>query len=173
MLSLRREGQGTPPASTTNPTNDQSMEDGTNAIPQGQSREGSGQGQPTQSQLPTSSSEYGDGTHAVPPPQNEQGAAGQGQPRERDAQSPTGGQSMEDGTNAIPQGQGREASGQGQPSQNAIDATKDRPNEMTPVEDKTGPNGEAIFQENGKYYYMNEGGEKAKIKKSKLKDKSK
>ena len=48
----------------------------------------------------------------------------------------------------------------------------ERPNEIVPVEGKEGPNGEAIFMENGKYYFMNESGEKKKIKASKLRDKT-
>ena len=79
---------------------------------------------------------------------------------------------VQDGNNAIPQGQSREGQ---EPTQDqtdqATDPTMERPAEITPVEDKTGPNGEAIFRENGKFYYMNEAGEKTKIKKSELKDK--
>lgn len=75
-----------------------------------------------------------------------------------------------DGTNAIPQGQSRES---GQPTENQTDQTMERPNEIVPVEGKQGPNGEAVFMENGKYYFMNEAGEKKKIKKSELKDKTK
>ncbi|HZB11726.1 MAG TPA: hypothetical protein VE467_01795 [Chryseolinea sp.] len=74
-----------------------------------------------------------------------------------------------DGTNAIPQGQSRES---GQPTENQTDQTMERPNEIVPVEGKEGPNGEAIFMENGKYYFMNEAGEKKKIKASKLRDKT-
>ena len=33
-------------------------------------------------------------------------------------------------------------------------------------------NGEAIFRENGKYFYMNEAGKKKKIKESELRDKT-
>lgn len=76
---------------------------------------------------------------------------------------------VQDGTNAIRQGQSRES---GQPTQDQIDQTMERPNEIVPVDGKEGPNGEAIFRENGKYYYMNEAGEKKKIKESKLKDKT-
>ena len=79
----------------------------------------------------------------------------------------------DDGTNAVKQGQSRET---GQPTQDqtdqATDPSMERPSEVTPVEGKSGPNGEAIFEENGKYYYMNEAGEKTKIKKSALRDKS-
>src|SRR5688572_11047413 len=78
-------------------------------------------------------------------------------------------QPVQDGTNAIQQGQSRES---GQPTEDQIDQTMERPNEMVPVEGKQGPNGEAIFMENGKYYYMNEAGEKKKIKESKLTDKT-
>ena len=78
-------------------------------------------------------------------------------------------QPVQDGTNAIQQGQSRET---GQPTEDQIDQTMERPNEMVPVEGKQGPNGEAIFMENGKYYYMNEAGEKKKIKESKLTDKA-
>jgi hypothetical protein len=59
-----------------------------------------------------------------------------------------------------------------QPTEDQTDQSMERPSEITPVEDKVGPNGEAIFQENGKYYYMNEAGEKKKIKKSELQDKT-
>jgi hypothetical protein len=85
---------------------------------------------------------------------------------------PTEDQSMDqptqDGNNAIQQGQSRESEG---PTQDQTDQSTERPNEMTPVEGKEGPNGEAIFMENGKYYYLNEAGEKTKIKKSQLRDK--
>jgi hypothetical protein len=77
-------------------------------------------------------------------------------------------QPVQDGNNAIQQGQSRES---GQPTESQTDQSMERPNEMTPVEGKQGPNGEAVFMENGKYYYMDEAGEKKKIKKSELKDK--
>lgn len=90
---------------------------------------------------------------------------------------PTQDQPVDDGTNAIPQGQSRESD---QPTQDQTDQSTDpststdpsmeRPSEITPVEGKQGPNGEAVFMENGKYYYMNEAGEKKKMKKSDLKD---
>ena len=98
---------------------------------------------------------------------------------------PTQDQPIDDGTNAIPQGQSRESE---QPIQDqtdqetdpsvdpsatdpsATDPSMERPSEITPVEGKTGPNGEAVFMENGKYYYMDEAGEKKKIKKSELED---
>lgn len=38
--------------------------------------------------------------------------------------------------------------------------------------DKVGPNGEELFMERGKYYYMNEEGKKVKVKKSDVRDKS-
>lgn len=38
--------------------------------------------------------------------------------------------------------------------------------------DKVGPNGEKLFMERGKYYYMNEEGKKVKVKKSEVRDKS-
>jgi len=38
--------------------------------------------------------------------------------------------------------------------------------------DKIGPNGEKLFMERGKYYYMNEEGKKVKVKKSEVRDKS-
>jgi hypothetical protein len=91
---------------------------------------------------------------------------------------PTQDQPVDDGTNAIPQGQSRESE---QPTQDqtdqatdpsiSTDPTMERPSEITPVEGKTGPNGEAVFMENGKHYYMNDAGEKTKIKKSELQDK--
>jgi hypothetical protein len=90
---------------------------------------------------------------------------------------PTQDQPIDDGTNAIPQGQSRESD---QPTQDQTDQSADpststdpsmeRPSEITPVEGKQGPNGEAVFMENGKYYYMDEAGEKKKIKKSELED---
>ena len=76
---------------------------------------------------------------------------------------------VQDGTNAIRQGQSRESS---PPTEDQVDQTMERPNEMVPVEGKEGPNGEAIFRENGKYFYMNEAGEKKKIKESGLRDKT-
>jgi Ni/Co efflux regulator RcnB len=78
-------------------------------------------------------------------------------------------QGVQDGTNAIQQGQSRES---GQPTEDQIDQTMERPNERVPVEGKEGPNGETIFRENGKYFYMNEAGEKKKIKESELRDKT-
>lgn len=44
--------------------------------------------------------------------------------------------------------------------------------EPTPIIDKVGPHGEQLFMENKKYYYLNENGDKVKVNKSKLKDKS-
>jgi hypothetical protein len=38
--------------------------------------------------------------------------------------------------------------------------------------DKVGPNGEELFMERGKYFYMNEEGKKVKVKKSEVRDKS-
>lgn len=38
--------------------------------------------------------------------------------------------------------------------------------------DKVGPNGEELFMEKGKYFYMNEEGKKVKVKKSEVRDKS-
>ena len=38
--------------------------------------------------------------------------------------------------------------------------------------DKVGPNGEQLFMERGKYFYMDENGKKVKVKKSEVKDKS-
>jgi len=38
--------------------------------------------------------------------------------------------------------------------------------------DKVGPNGEELFMERGKYYYMSEEGKKVKVKKSDVRDKS-
>jgi hypothetical protein len=97
---------------------------------------------------------------------------------------PTQDQPVDDGTNAIPQGQSRESqeATEDQTDQStdpastvdpssSTDPSMERPNEMTPVEGKSGPNGEAVFMENGKYYYMDEAGEKKKIKKSQLQDK--
>ncbi len=78
-------------------------------------------------------------------------------------------QPTQDGNNAIQQGQSRESE---QPTPEQTDQSMERPSEIIPVEDKAGPNGEAIFMEDGKYYYMNEAGEKKKIKKSELQDKT-
>ena len=78
-------------------------------------------------------------------------------------------QRVQDGNNAIRQGQSLES---GPPTEDQGDQTMERPNEMVPVEGKEGPNGEAIFRENGKYFYMNEAGEKKKIKESELRDKT-
>jgi hypothetical protein len=38
--------------------------------------------------------------------------------------------------------------------------------------DKVGPNGEKLFKERGKYYYINEQGDKVKVKKSDVRDQS-
>ena len=38
--------------------------------------------------------------------------------------------------------------------------------------DKVGPNGEKLFKERRRYYYMDENGEKVKVKKSEVRDKS-
>ena len=38
--------------------------------------------------------------------------------------------------------------------------------------DKVGPNGEQLFMERGKYFYMDENGKKDKVKKSEVRDKS-
>ncbi len=38
--------------------------------------------------------------------------------------------------------------------------------------DKVGPNGEKLFMERGKYFYMDENGKKVKVKKSEVRDKS-
>jgi hypothetical protein len=48
----------------------------------------------------------------------------------------------------------------------------DERGEATPVEDKVGPNGEQLFMENGKYFYLNESSDKVKVKKSDVRDKS-
>ena len=78
-------------------------------------------------------------------------------------------QPTQDGNDAIRQDESPESD---QPTEEQTDQSGERPSEITPVEDKVGPNGEAIFKENGKYYYMNEAGEKKKIKKSELQDKT-
>jgi hypothetical protein len=82
---------------------------------------------------------------------------------------PTEDQEVQDGNNAIRQGQSLES---GQPTEDQTDQKMDTPSEIVPVEGKEGPKGEAIFQESGKYYYMNESGEKKEIKESELRDKS-
>lgn len=38
--------------------------------------------------------------------------------------------------------------------------------------DKVGPNGEKLFMERGKYFYIDEDGKKVKVKKSEVRDKS-
>ena len=38
--------------------------------------------------------------------------------------------------------------------------------------DKIGPNGEKLFMEKGRYYYINEEGDKVKVRKSEVRDKS-
>jgi hypothetical protein len=38
--------------------------------------------------------------------------------------------------------------------------------------DKVGPNGEKLFMERGKYFYMDENGKKVKVRKSDVRDKS-
>ena len=38
--------------------------------------------------------------------------------------------------------------------------------------DKVGPNGEKLFKERGKFYYINEQGDKVKVKKSDVRDQS-
>jgi len=91
---------------------------------------------------------------------------------------PTQDQPIDDGTNAIPRGQSRESDlpTQDQTDQStdpsSTDPSTDGSSDITPVEGKEGPNGEAVFMENGKYYYMDEAGEKKKIKKSELNDKT-
>jgi glucan-binding YG repeat protein len=84
-------------------------------------------------------------------------------------EQPTQDQPTQDGNNAIQQGQSRESE---QPTQDQTDQSMERPSEIIPVEGKVGPNGEAIFMENGKYYYMNEAAEKKEIEESELKDKT-
>jgi len=101
----------------------------------------------------------------------EQQSRDQSQPPQDEStqDQPVQDQPVQDGNNAIRQGQSLES---GQPTEDQVDQTMERPNEMVPVEGKEGPNGEAIFRENGKYFYMNEAGEKKKIKESELRDKT-
>lgn len=89
--------------------------------------------------------------------------------QDQPTQDPALDQPTQDGNNQIQQEQSRESEA---PTQDQTDQVTESPAEMTPVEDKEGPNGEAVFMENGKYYYMNEAGEKTKIKKSQLRDKT-
>lgn len=89
--------------------------------------------------------------------------------QDQPTQDPALDQPTQDGNNQIQQGQSRES---GVPTEDQTDQATESPADMTPVEDKEGPNGEAVFMENGKYYYMNEAGEKTKIKKSELRDKA-
>jgi hypothetical protein len=100
-----------------------------------------------------------------------QSAQDQSQPTQDQSthDQPVQDQPVQDGNNAIRQGQSRET---GQPTEDQIDQTMERPNEMVPVEGKEGPNGEPVFRENGKYFYMNEAGKKKKIKESELRDKT-
>ena len=79
-------------------------------------------------------------------------------------------QPVQDGNNAIRQGESRES---GQPTQDQIDQSMERPNEMVPVEGKLGPKGETVFKENDKYYYIDEKGKKAEIQESELQSKPK
>ena len=79
-------------------------------------------------------------------------------------------QPVQDGNNQIRQGQSRES---GQPTQDQVDQSMERPNEMTPVEGKLGPKGETIFRENDKYYYIDDKGEKVGIQESELQSKPK
>ncbi len=55
--------------------------------------------------------------------------------------------------------------------QNDADAMKE--NFEGDTIDKVGPNGEELFMERGKYFYINEEGKKVKVKKSAVRDKSK
>lgn len=54
--------------------------------------------------------------------------------------------------------------------QNDVDAMKD--NFEGATIDKVGPNGEKLYMERGKYFYINEEGKKVKVKKSEVRDKS-
>lgn len=54
--------------------------------------------------------------------------------------------------------------------QNDVDAMEQ--NFESSTIDKVGPNGEKLFMERGKYFYINEEGKKVKVKKSDVKDKS-
>lgn len=54
--------------------------------------------------------------------------------------------------------------------QNDADAMKE--NFEGATIDKVGPNGEELFMERGKYFYINEDGRKVKVKKSEVRDKS-
>ena len=103
------------------------------------------------------------------PPTQDQSTPPQQDPAIQTTPPPAQDQPVEDGNNAIRQGQSLES---GEPTEDQTDQSMERPNEIVPVEGKEGPNGEVIFQENGKYYYMNEAGEKKKIKESELRDKT-
>jgi uncharacterized protein YxeA len=52
------------------------------------------------------------------------------------------------------------------------DADKMKENFEGSTIDKVGPNGEKLFMEKGKYYYIDEEGKKVKVKKSEVKDES-
>lgn len=101
--------------------------------------------------------------------QSQDQASPQQDPVQTPPAPPTEDQGVQDGNNAIRQGQSLES---GQPTEEQTDQKMEQPSEIVPVEGKEGPKGEAIFQENGKYYYMNEAGERKEIKESELKDKS-
>ena len=103
------------------------------------------------------------------PPVQDQPALDQPTQDQPTQEPPVQDQPTQDGNNAIQQGQSRESE---QPTEEQTDQSIERSSETIPVEDKVGPNGEAVFMENGKYYYMNEAGEKKKIKKSELQDKT-
>ena len=121
----------------------------------------------TLSQAQDSTSTDNNNQNTVEQQSQDQSTQDQSQPTQD--QSPTQDQPVQDGNNAIRQGQSVES---GQPTEDQIDQTMERPNEMVPVEGKEGPNGETIFRENGKYFYMNEAGKKKKIKESELRDKT-
>lgn len=125
----------------------------------------------TLSQAQDSTSTDHNNQNTVEQESQDQAVQDQSQPTHNQATQgqPVQDQPVQDGNNAIRQGQSLES---GQPTEDQIDQTMERPNEMVPVEGKEGPNGEAIFRENGKYFYMNEAGEKKKIKESELRDKT-
>jgi hypothetical protein len=54
--------------------------------------------------------------------------------------------------------------------QNDVDAMQE--NFEGATIDKVGPNGEKLFMERGKYFYINDEGKKVKVKKSEVRDKS-
>jgi uncharacterized protein YxeA len=116
---------------------------------------------------------------------NEQGTAG----KERDKKSNDNTDNVENKDNTVDNTSGEvkegiistedQAQEGGDPTREQTDqvtqdqgASTNERGEAVPVEDKVGPYGEQLFMENGKYFYLNENGDKVKVKKSDVRDKS-